>query len=150
MTNKVIVPARQAKQASGIYSLESIPGLLKSLKHSTKARIFKCLRSPGIDSTSLCSLAGQYDNLVYHISPTRLHRLAKLFLKSISGSLNVYKFGLCCLVSICLMTTSKLFSAWAISIRYFQYFEHAMVSPETTYFGYIIIFILVNVLYSEL
>jgi hypothetical protein len=28
----------------------------------TRARIFKRLRSPGIDSASLCSLAGRYDN----------------------------------------------------------------------------------------
>ena len=30
--NSVVVPARQATQAGGIDSLESIPGLLKSLK----------------------------------------------------------------------------------------------------------------------
>ncbi len=40
----------------------------------SRARILKILRSPGIDSTSLCSLAGQYDN-PYSYSVPSLHKL---------------------------------------------------------------------------
>ncbi len=39
--NKVVVPARQAKQAGGIDSLESIPGLLKKIKN-TVSNVERC------------------------------------------------------------------------------------------------------------
>jgi hypothetical protein len=39
-------------------SVYSLPFALSS----TRDGIFKLLRSPGIDSASLCSLAGRYDN----------------------------------------------------------------------------------------
>ncbi len=35
---RVVVPARQATKAGGVDSLESIPGLLKSLKIPSQAR----------------------------------------------------------------------------------------------------------------
>jgi hypothetical protein len=42
--NSVVVPARQATQAGGIDSLESILGLLKSLKIRAQDKLIKNLR----------------------------------------------------------------------------------------------------------
>ncbi len=51
----------------------------------TRARILKLLRSPGIDSASLCSLAGRYDKKGLSYPPTKLHRLAES-IPGLSGS----------------------------------------------------------------
>jgi hypothetical protein len=53
--NRVVVPARQAKHPGGIGSLESILGLLKSLK--------------------IRALAGRYDNPITTLFPAPIDRL---------------------------------------------------------------------------
>jgi hypothetical protein len=52
---------QQAK--TGPPGWESIPELLKRFTN-TGSGIFKLLKNPGIDSASLCSLPGRYDNSI--------------------------------------------------------------------------------------
>ncbi len=58
------------------------------------ARICKRLKSSGIDSASLCSMAGRYDNPICHTGPPGYIGWLNHFLQI--DSLNVYKFGLRC------------------------------------------------------
>ncbi len=69
--------------------------LFTSYSSHIRARIFESLRSPGIDSASLCSLAGRYDYPICRTGPPALQRLAESIpCNRFLGSLNVYKFGL--------------------------------------------------------
>ncbi len=67
----------------------------------SRARICKRLKEPiAIDSASLCSLVGSYENPICQ-RPVRLHRVAELIpLNRFLGSF--YKFGLCI---ICIIYT---------------------------------------------
>ncbi len=65
--------------------LYDVYGHVKDCMSGPRAGICKRLRCPGIDSANLCSLA---DRSLF-VVPVRYRFL---------GSLDVYKFGLCCFV----------------------------------------------------
>ncbi len=56
----VIVPARQATQAGGIHSLESIPGLHKRLKIPDQGTESLILHTWGAETENDCHLAGRH------------------------------------------------------------------------------------------